>query len=62
MVPFVLVTHENYDGVTNHQVMAALCGRLGGFAWGECSSFVLYFSLFAMDALHLFFLKKKVQD
>jgi len=31
-VPFVLVTREKYDGVTNHQVVAALRGRLGVFA------------------------------
>jgi len=31
VVPFVLVTDEKYDGVTNHQIVAALCGRLGVF-------------------------------
>jgi len=31
VVPFVLVIDEKYDGVTNHQVVVALCGRLGVF-------------------------------
>ncbi len=30
-MPFVLVIDETYDGVTNHQVVAPLCGRLGVF-------------------------------
>jgi hypothetical protein len=31
VVPFVLVIDEKYDGVTNHQVVVALWGRLGVF-------------------------------
>jgi hypothetical protein len=31
VVQFVLVIDEKYDGFTNHQVVAALCGRLGVF-------------------------------
>jgi hypothetical protein len=27
----MLVIDEKYDGVTNHQVVVALCGRLGVF-------------------------------
>jgi hypothetical protein len=30
-VPFVVVIDEKYDGVTNHQVVIALCGRLDVF-------------------------------
>jgi len=60
-VPFMLVTNEKYDGVTNHQVVVALCGRLGvfGLLGGNGPSFVLYFSLFAMDAFHLFQKRKR---
>jgi hypothetical protein len=31
VVPFVLVIDEKYDGVTNHQVVVALCGRFDVF-------------------------------
>jgi hypothetical protein len=31
VVPFVLAIDEKYDGVTNHQVVTTLCGRLGVF-------------------------------
>jgi hypothetical protein len=51
----MLVIDEKYDGVTNHQVVVALCGRLGG----NGPSFVLYFNFFAMDAFHLFQKRQK---
>jgi len=65
VVPFMLVIDEKYDGFTNHQVVVALCGRLGVFGLlGAMAQVLCCTSTFLQWMLSICFKKeeKKVQN
>jgi hypothetical protein len=59
VAPFVLVIDEKYDGVTNHQIVATLCGRLGVFGLLGVMAHILCCTLAFLQWMFSICLKKK---